>query len=93
MGYPCHALLELNSGAAHSPKTGIGVVIVVDGVGTVGVDETVRWCELGDRSRSVGVIDSCSRLIDGWLKLMGASKYVVMSCLVYSGDDGGESRL
>ena len=83
----------MNTGAAHSPKTGIGVIIVVDGVGTVCVDETFRWCELGDRSRSVGVIDSCSRLIDSWLKSMGASKYVVMSCSAYSGDDGGESRL
>ena len=80
-------------GAARSPKTGIGVVIVVDGVGTVGVDETVRWCELGDRSRSLGAINSCLRLIDSWLKSMGGSKYVVMSCSVYNGDDSGESRL
>jgi len=80
-------------GAARSPKTGIGVVIVVAGVCTVGVDGIVRWCVLGDKSRSVGVIDRFSRLIESWSKSMGASKYVVMSCSVYSGNKGSESRL
>jgi len=83
----------LNTGAARSPKTGIGVVIAIDGVDTAGVDGIVRCHELGDRSRSVGVIDRFSRWIDSWSKSIGASKYVVMSCSVYSGDKGGESRL
>ena len=60
-------------GAARSPKTGIGVVIVVDGVDIVGVDEIDGLNALGDRSRSVGVIDKGSRWIDSWSKSIGES--------------------
>ena len=61
-------------GAARSPKTGIGVVIVVDGVSTVGVAVIVCRGPLGDLSGSVGVIDRFSRLIDSWSKSSGESK-------------------
>ena len=39
------------------------------------------------------MIDSCSKVTDSWSKLICESEYVVMSCSVYRGDNGGESRL
>ena len=60
---------ELNTGAARSPNTGIGVAIVVDvmycdgliiGLPSSGVDEI-----------SDGVIDRLSKLKDSWSKSMG----------------------